>query len=77
LSTFTTFDGVGVGDLDGLGVVLADAVERRTALHRDVGGRHVGDLDGVVLRREDRLGTIEPTFLASTSKRRRTSRPGT
>ncbi len=56
-------DGLGVGDLDGLGVVLADAVERRAALHRDVGGRHVGDLDGVVLRREDRLGQVEADLL--------------
>lgn len=56
-------DRLGVGHLDGVGVVLADAVQRRAALHRDVGGRHVGDLDGVVLRREDRLGQVEADFL--------------
>ena len=56
-------DRVGVGHLDGLGVVLADAVEGRAALHGDVGRRHVGDLDGVVLRREDRLGQVEADLL--------------
>ena len=56
-------DGLGVGDLDGLGVVLADAVQRRAALHGHVGGRNVGDLDRVVLRREDRLGQVEADLL--------------
>jgi hypothetical protein len=28
------------------------------ALHRDAGGRHVGDLDGVVLGGVDRLGEV-------------------
>ena len=56
-------DGLGVGDLDGLGVVLADAVERRAALHDDVGRRHVGDLDGVVLGGEDGLGEVEADLL--------------
>ena len=56
-------DGLGVGHLDGVGVVLADAVERRAALHRHVGRRHVGDLDRVVLRREDRLRQVEADLL--------------
>ncbi len=56
-------DRVSVGDLDGLGVVLADAVERRPALHGDVGRRDVGDLDGVVLRGEDGLGEVEADLL--------------
>ena len=56
-------NGLGVGHLDGLGVVLADAVERRAALHRDVRRGYVRDLDGVVLRREDRLGQVEADLL--------------
>ena len=62
-SVLTTSTGLGVGHLDGLGVVLADAVERRAALHGDVGRRHVGDLDGVVLRGEDGFGQVEADLL--------------
>ena len=56
-------DGLGVGQLDGLGVVLADAVEGRATLNGNVQGRDVGDLDGVVLAREDRLGEVEADLL--------------
>ena len=56
-------DGSCVGDLDGLRVVLADAVEGRATLDGDVGRRHVSDLDGVVLAGEDRLGQVEADLL--------------
>jgi hypothetical protein len=56
-------DRLGVGHLDGVGVVLADAVERRAALHGDVERRHVGDLDGVVLGGEDRFRQVETDLL--------------
>ena len=52
-----------VGEVDGLGVVLTDAVERRPALHHHVGRGYVGDLDGVVLGGEDRLGKVEADLL--------------
>ena len=52
-----------IGELNGVGVVLADAVQCRPAAHDDVGRRHVGDLDGVVLRGEDSLGEVEAHFL--------------
>jgi hypothetical protein len=44
--------------VDGLAVVLAEAVEGVAALHGDASGRHVGDLDGVVLGGVDRLGEV-------------------
>ena len=44
-------DRVGRGLLDGLAVVLAEAVEGVAALHLDTGRRDLADLDGVVLRR--------------------------
>ena len=52
---------VGLGD--GLAVVLAEAVEGVAALDGDAGRRHVGDLDGVVLAREDRVGQVEADLL--------------
>jgi len=56
-------DRLGVGLLDGLGVVLAEPVEGVPTLHGDAGGRHVGDLDRVVLGREDGLGEVEADLL--------------
>ena len=56
-------DGRGVGLLDRLAVVLAETVERRAALDRDAGRRHVGDLDRVVLAAADRVGEVEADLL--------------
>ena len=52
-----------VGLLDRLPVVLAQAVQGVPALHGDVQRRHVGDLDGVVLRGDDRLGQVPADLL--------------
>ena len=46
--------------LDRLAVVLAEAVERRAALHLDLELADVGELDGVVLPGGDRLAEVEP-----------------
>ena len=46
--------------LDRLAVVLAEAVERRAALHLDLELADVGELDGVVLPGRDRLAEVEP-----------------
>ena len=55
--------GVG-GLLDGLHVVLAEAVEGVTPLDGDTGGRHVGKLDGVVLAGADGVGEVLADLLA-------------
>ena len=52
---------VGLGD--GLAVVLAEPVEGVAPLHGDAGGRHVGDLDGVVLTGEDGIREVEADLL--------------
>jgi hypothetical protein len=56
-------DGVGLGLLDGLPVVLAEPVVGGAALHGDAQRGHVGDLDGVVLGVVDRLGQVEADLL--------------
>ncbi len=63
-------DGLRVGEFDGVGVVLADAIEGRPALHDHVGRRHIGDLDGVVLRGEDGVGQVEADLLGVHVERR-------
>ena len=45
--------------LDRLAVVLAEAVERRPSQHLDPELAHLGELDRVVLPREDRLAEVE------------------
>ena len=51
------------GLLDGLAVVLAQAVEGVAALHGDAGRRHVADLDGVVLAGADGVREVEADLL--------------
>jgi hypothetical protein len=53
----------GVGLVDGLGVVVAQPVEGRRALHLDPERGHVGELDGVVLAGADGLGEVAPDLL--------------
>jgi hypothetical protein len=53
----------GVGLLDGLGVVAAEPVKGRPALHLDPERGHVGELDGVVLAGADGLGQVAPHLL--------------
>ncbi len=55
--------GFGVGLLDRLEVVLAEAVEGVAALDDHTGRRHVADADRVVLRGLRRLGEVEPDLL--------------
>ena len=45
-------------------VVLAEAVEGVAALDGDAGGRHVGELDGVVLAGADGVGEVLADLLA-------------
>ncbi len=56
-------DGSVVALVDGLAVVLAEAVERVAALHVDAQRRDVGDLDGVVLAGDDGLGQVATDLL--------------
>ena len=53
-------DGLGRRLLDGLAVVLAEAVERRCAEHLDAEGADVRELDRVVGAGGDRLAEVEP-----------------
>ena len=55
---------------DRLAVEPAEAVVRRAALHGDAERRHVGDLDGVVLRGEDGLGEVASDLLGVHVERR-------
>ncbi len=63
-------DRLGVGLVDGLAVVLAEAVEGVAALHGDAGRRHVADPDGVVLRGLRGVGEVEPDLLGVDVERR-------
>ena len=56
-------DRLGVGLLDGLAVVLAEAVEGVAALDGHAGRRDVADADGVVLRGLRRVGEVEADLL--------------
>ncbi|MGZ4648253.1 MAG: hypothetical protein ACXVYC_18240, partial [Blastococcus sp.] len=56
-------DGLLVGLLDHLPVVLAEAVEGGAALHGHAEGGHVADLDGVVLAGDDGLGQVAADLL--------------
>ena len=55
--------------LDGLAVVLAQTVVGVTALDGDPGGRHLGDLDGVVLAGADGFREVGADLLAVDVKR--------
>ena len=52
------------GLLDGLKVVLAEAVQGVAALDRHAGGRNIGDLDGVVFAGQDGVGQVNADLLA-------------
>ena len=52
------------GLLDGLEVVLAEAVQGVAALDGHAGGRNVGDLDGVVFAGQDGIGEVNADLLA-------------
>ena len=56
-------DRLGVGLLDGLAVVLAEAVEGVAALDDDAGRRDVADADRVVLRGLRGVGQVEADLL--------------
>ena len=58
-----TLDGLGVGLLDGLAVVLAETVEGVAALDRHPERGHVAEGDRVVLAGGDRLGQVEADLL--------------
>src|ERR1019366_4055084 len=50
---------LGLGLLDGEAVVLAQTVVGDSALDSDAGGRHVGDINGVVLGGVDGIGQVK------------------
>ena len=56
-------DAVAIGFFDGFAVVLAETVERVSALDDDARRRNVGDLDGVVLARLRCFGEVEADLL--------------
>src|SRR5699024_4412624 len=57
-------DGGGLGLLDGLPVVLAQAVVGGAALHGHAQRRYIGNLDRVVLAGGDRFGDVEPDLFS-------------
>ena len=63
LESLDDVHGLGLGLLDGQAVVLAQTIVGDTALHDNPGGRHISDLDGVVLGGIDGLGQVEADLL--------------
>src|SRR5699024_7861495 len=63
LECLNNVNGLGVGLLDRLGVVLADPIEGRAPLNGHTSGWDVSQFNGVVLGSSDGLGQVEADLL--------------